>query len=107
VDAARLGLDDTQLEVLSLEALHDGRRTRLVLSVRPLPGFPGGECRAALMMGLARRALDFSGCDVFVVEAPQEGDGPSQEGDAVWMVSRDGGGWSGTGRQLYAIKEGG
>lgn len=107
VDAERLGLHEVALELLSLEALHDRRRTRLVLSVRRLEGFPGGECGGALMMALARRAQEFSGADVVVVELPQEEDGPSQEGDAVWMVSRDGGGWSGTGRQLYAIKGGG
>jgi hypothetical protein len=102
VSLEALDAEGAGLEVASLEALHGGARSRLVLRVRAGGALPAGPARGAVLMALARRALERSGADVVAVELsqePEEALGHAE--DEVWLVSADGAGWGGARRGGY------
>jgi hypothetical protein len=76
----------------SLETIHAGRRTRLVLTLEVYEMAPAE--RVGLMKDLARRLQDRTGFRVVAVRLAARGSQQADQGELVF--SPDGGGWTGT-----------
>ncbi len=86
------GLDVTW-KPLSMETLHAGRRTRLVLTVELLDEISVPD-RFTLLRTLAQRIMSGTSTIVAAVRMLPPG---QNEADSVMILARDGRGWTGTG----------
>lgn len=96
VEAPPIGLGETW-EVTSVETVHAGRRTRWVLTLRALQTLEPTQ-QFTIMKALAERILRHT---MGLVAAVQFQDSPNNAPDAMFVLSRDGRGWTGTAQGVF------